>query len=349
MAAIQRLLYGESAGGWEAEGRPSAAELAHHERALVKDGVALAALLGVYAAAGAAVDPALSEAALAGAAPGEQLARGALGGLCALGAASALFTDLFLTPCPAASDKKWRTLSGIGHFAYLTVQCLALCSTHLALGAAADVALDPLVRPALPPAWDAALVRVHALGHASSEWTASLACVLASLYYPLALGRKEWEEEEVAPWRARGVRAFKPLNLYSHGAAVPCALADLLLVKRRALLRALTPPFGWLGALAALYAVLYPCIAHVSFNVVAAVERRAAQLDAADEGVWPYGFMAELSNLSPPPRALARWGVRHPFSLGWVLLPLAAGSVHLAVIGATRALHKAAAAPEVWA
>ncbi|KAJ1629574.1 hypothetical protein T492DRAFT_873189 [Pavlovales sp. CCMP2436] len=338
MAALQRRLYGESKGGWDAEGRPSARELASHGTALQRDAVGGAwvlLLFGVSATLFADAAPSVDF--LAAQPPGAQLARAAIGLLCAAIAWSALLVDLLLCPCPAVADGKYRAIrTGSGHYVYLTVQSLTIITTHLSLSALANAATDKLTAPLLPAALARACLTVHAACHVHAEYVASLSLVLALLYYPAAILLPNWEEEEVVPWRRRGVHIFKRLNFYSHGAAIPGSLLDLLILKDRHLLAQLAPPYRALLAVGICYGILYPISVHVGYNWHAmhartlARERRARAEATGSDGVapckshppheWPYGFMTELTDLGKPPAALHSWGVRPPFSTGWVLL-----------------------------
>jgi hypothetical protein len=365
MASLQRALYGESVGGWDGKDhRPSASELAWHSDALRRDlgcGVLLVSLF-IASAALLATDVSASEELLRNAAPGSQLWRGALGLFCALAAGSALATDLLLCPCPARSDPKYRAIRPIGHFAYLTVQCLSINTVHLSLSALADASLDPLVTPHLPDAATRAFTMLHTACHMHAEWVATTAIMLAVLYYPMALLLPVWEIEEVQPWRNRGVSAFKPLNLYSHGAAIPAALADLVLIKNRHVLARLAPPFAELAAVAVGYSILYPLSVHLGYNLHSAHTQRlkrakaeaehlrhAAEAHHSGGGVprakshpehaWPYGFMDELTLLGQPPPALHGWGVRPPFSGGWVILCVFGMAVHLCTLAVVRRMH----------
>ncbi|KAG8459865.1 hypothetical protein KFE25_014428 [Diacronema lutheri] len=355
MAALQATLYGVSRGGWDAEGRPSARELAAHNAALRRDAVGLGVVLALFlSSARAFADARPSRQFVAACQPGEQLARGAAGLLCALGAASALAVDLLVCPCPAVSDAKYRAIRVLGHFAYLTVQSLAIISTHLAISALADVCLDPLVAPLLPASVTRAALALHAASHMHAEWVCALALVLALFFFPLALLHPQWEADEVRPWRRRGVGSFKALNLYSHGAAVPCALLELLLLRSRPLLAQLAPPFRVLAAVSIAYGSVYPLSVHIGYNLhemrrVALERARAQRADSALPRVkshpthaWPYGFMDDLAQLGAPPMRLHSWGVRPPFSAGWVLLALAGTASNLLVLACVRQLHVSA-------
>lgn len=346
MAAIQRLLYGESVGGWDADGRPSAVELAWHAAALRRDaacGAVLLCLFGASAAIFSADKTEHSDALLAEAEAGSHLWRGALSSICALGAASALATDLLVCPCAAAADPKYRAIRPLGHFAYLTVQCLSIITVHLTLSAVVECALDPLCAPYLPARARRVLVVLHTACHMHAEWVTAVSVCLALLFYPLALLVKQWELEEVAPWQRRGVPSFKALNLYSHGACVPFCVLDLVALKSRHLLNVLAPRFAELALWGAVYSCLYPISVHVGYNLSYARARRARRAKDEDGAhgrhAWPYGFMNELTILGPPPPALHGWGVRPPFSVGWVALALMGGTVHLLVLAAVRRMH----------
>lgn len=318
MSALQSRLYGISVGGWDAEGKPCPAELRVHALALHKDAIGLLITLGSFFAIAL-----LCEA--------EACPRGHGGHVmatctCAVGAASALVADLLLNPCPALSDPKGRAIRGIGHFAYFTVNCLSLCTVHLCLSAVSEgLLLDPVARVLPWPVVHGAC-RLHAACHATSEFVAAAAVLLSLLYYPLALGLRRWDEEEVQPWRRRGVSSFKALNLYSHGVCVPCALADLFLVKRQWLvdgLRALWP----VELFALAFVGLYLLALHLNFSL------------AAPAAAWPYSFMHDVSCIGPPPPSLARFGIRAPFSLGWVLLTAGAIGLKLLIIGAVQSFR----------
>lgn len=346
MASLQVRLYGESAGGWDEDGRPSARELLAHSAALRRD---LAGLCGVACLFGASAclwsDPEPSRLFLLASEPGEQLLRGALGALCALAAGSALAADLLVCPCPASTDPKFRAVRPLGHFCFLTVQTLAIATTHLALSAAADMALDPLVR--LPPAALDVALRLHGAAHLHAEWVCALACALALLFYPLAL-LPHWHAQEVAPWTRRGVPRYRLLQLYSHGIAVPACAAELLLLRRRDLLLQLAPGLRSLALISVLYGCLYPLSVHAGYNLHALRARAAGQSQSARAAPpaprlrghsWPYGFMDELTQLGKPPPLLAAWGVRPPFSAGWVLLALVGTGLKLLALLCVRRSH----------
>lgn len=345
-------------GGWDVDGRPSAIELAWHTDALRRDagcGLFLLGLFGASAALFSADKTEHSQALLAEAVAGTHLWRGALGSICALGAASALAVDLFVCPCAAKADPKYRAIRPLGHFAYLTVQCLSIITVHLTLSAVVECLIDPLFAPVLPTRARRALVVLHTACHMHAEWVTAVSICLALLFYPLALLIKQWELEEVVPWQRRGVPAFKALNLYSHGAAVPFCVLDLVALKSPHLLNVLAPRFAELATWGAAYSCLYPISVHIGYNLHYARARHARRVkeeQAAAGGAplprvpsvsgghaWPYGFMNDLTILGPPPPALHGWGVRPPFSIGWVVLALTGGAVHLLVLAGVRRMH----------
>jgi len=370
MAAIQRALYGTNLEGWDASGRPSPSELATHARALRKDAIGLAAtVLAFLALALASPDPAPGpDGARCGPGSGEP-GRALAGCACFLLAASALVVDILICPCPAVSDGKHGAIEGIGHFAYLTVQCLAMCTVHLGLSAAAEALLLPAAAGVLPAWAAAAACRVHGACHATAEFVTAVTVWLAVLYYPLALGLKQWEEDEVRPWINRGVTSFKPLNLYSHGAALPAAVTDFMYVKRQWLLDAAHARLGLpVEALALAFGLAYLACVHLNWNIannyctwlaagagggrkgrhaarapgpeVARSKARLASSASTPLGPWPYGFMHDLCAIQPPPRCLRRVYVRSPFSLGWLLLPVGGYAVKLGAIAAVRTLRQ---------
>lgn len=244
----------------------------------------------------------------------------------------------------------------LGHCCYLTCQSLMIITTHLTIAALTDIVLDPLVSWLLPaPVLRGALL-MHGASHMHSEWVCALSCVLSLLFYPLTLLPK-WEADEVAPWRKRGVLAYKALQLYSHGAAVPCTLFELLLLKNRHLLAQLAPAFSVLATVSVVYGSAYPLSVHVGYNLhelrVQALQRgkeEAALAAAVASGAlpriksnpghaWPYSFMDDLTQLGKPPARLHSWGVRPPFSAGWVLLALTGTATNLLVLLCVRRFH----------
>merc|ERR1711879_161456 len=114
------------------------------------------------------------------------------------------------------------------------------------------------------------------MGHALALWLSGPANFVTIQFFVLVWRHKDFKAA-CERWKGKGV-PFKEAMLILHAFQLPMAVLDVLLLKDRVALLALTPSPTWLAVLFIVFIAYYLSIVFMNFKL---------------KGVFPYGIMRD--------------------------------------------------------